>query len=128
MQIIHNQSNKYLIKQVPKRLKVLKLLYFVINYVYIAFWCCSNLAQTVYKIYKLLFTTLSKLKMKWYYFVKIKIFFCLKLLFLPLLNTSIYLCLRAMTFYMLMIGINNLVAAGVNMKGIIAINELEFWY
>ena len=31
-----------------------------------------------------------------------------------------------MTFYMLMIGINNLVAAGVNMKGIIAINELEF--
>ena len=39
-------------------------------------------------------------------------------------NTCIYLSVRAMTFYMLMIDVNSLVAVGINMKGIIVINEL----
>ena len=49
------------------------------------------------------------------------IFFALKYL-----NTSICLCFRPMTFYMLLIDVNSLVAAGINMKGITVINELVF--
>ena len=41
-------------------------------------------------------------------------------------NTFIYLCFRAITFYMLMIDVNSFVAAGITMKGIIEINQLVF--
>lgn len=68
MLIVHNQTS-------TRRLIVQKLSYIVINYLYIVFCCCSSFKQTVYKIYKLLFTTLSMPKLMWYCFAKINIFF-----------------------------------------------------